>query len=141
MEQKRPVIDQPSRCSLLILLPFESCRRSIEFLAPERTVRAIKKEDRGGGKKERGESVREGRSRGIEEGKKKEEKRGMENGGCCNTMTYVIYLKREGIRDDLCCVIWQPALLIIRKMSRFIRSSDLSFALKLTGSIFEYTDR
>lgn len=34
MEQKRPVIDQPSRCSLLILLPFESCRRSIEFLAP-----------------------------------------------------------------------------------------------------------
>ena len=29
MEQKRPVIDQPSRCSLLIL-PFES-RRSIEF--------------------------------------------------------------------------------------------------------------
>lgn len=100
-----------------------------------------KKEDRGGGKKERGESVREGRSRGIEEGKKKEEKRGMENGGCCNTMTYVIYLKREGIRDDLCCVIWQPALLIIRKMSRFIRSSDLSFALKLTGSIFEYTDR
>lgn len=143
MEQKRPVIDQPSRCSLLILLPFESCRRSIEFLAPERTVRAIKKEDRGGGKKERGESVREGRSRGIEEGKKKEEKRGMENGGCCNAMTYVIYLKREGIRDDLCCtrVIWQPALLIIRKMSRFIRSSDLSFALKLTGSIFEYTDR
>lgn len=126
MEQKRPVIDQPSRCSLLILLPFESCRRSIEFLAPERTVRAIKKEDRGGGKKERGESVREGRSRGIEEGKKKEEKRGMENGGCCNAMTYVIYLKREGIRDDLCCtrVIWQPALLIIRKMSRFIRSSD-----------------
>lgn len=85
-----------------------------------------KKEDRGGGKKERGESVREGRSRGIEEGKKKEEKRGMENGGCCNAMTYVIYLKREGIRDDLCCtrVIWQPALLIIRKMSRFIRSSD-----------------
>lgn len=86
-------------------------------------MRAIKKRTEGG-KKERGESVREGRSRGIEEGKKKEEKRGMENGGCCNAMTYVIYLKREGIRDDLCCVIWQPALLIIRKMSRFIRSSD-----------------
>lgn len=142
MEQKRPVIDQPSRCSLLILLPFESCRRSIEFLAPGFGADGArdKKEDRGG-KKERGESVREGRSRGIEEGKKKEEKRGMENGGCCNAMTYFIYLKREGIRDDLCCVIWQPALLIIRKMSRFIRSSDLSFALKLTGSIFEYTDR
>lgn len=75
MEQKRPVIDQPSRCSLLILLPFESCRRSIEFLAPERTVRAIKKEDRGGGKKERGESVREGRSR------RREEKGGEERNG------------------------------------------------------------
>lgn len=53
MEQKRPVIDQPSRCSLLILLPFESCRRSIEFLAPGFGADGArdKKEDRGGEKK------------------------------------------------------------------------------------------
>ena len=53
MEQKRPVIDQPSRCSLLILLPFESCRRSIEFLAPGFGADGArdKKEDRGGKKR------------------------------------------------------------------------------------------
>lgn len=40
--------------------------------------------------KKRGEKVREGRSRGIEEGKKAGRRRReqrMESGGCCNAMT------------------------------------------------------
>lgn len=54
--------------------------------------------DKKRGPKKRGEKVREGRSRGIEEGKKAGRRRRreqrMESGGCCNAMTYVICLKK-----------------------------------------------
>lgn len=46
--------------------------------------------DKKRGPKKRGEKVREGRSRGIEEGKKAGRRRReqrMESGGCCNAMT------------------------------------------------------
>ena len=63
MEQKRPVIDQPSRCSLLIL-PFES-RRSIEFSPAFERERATGRPDkRGPEKKERKERRERGGWRG-----------------------------------------------------------------------------
>ena len=62
MEQKRPVIDQPSRCSLLIL-PFES-RRSIEFSPAFERERATGRPDKRGPEKKR--EKREARARRME---------------------------------------------------------------------------